>query len=394
MQSIQAEIIQGLNDNIIQDSLISTDKLMNLTDQWKPGAWFFGNDVNIMVEYPLHGNRANNSSSNGSRDSDKKNPNNNQKENNSNYHNNNNSNQNNDDHDRNDKNDDEKGTNECNIHKYNCNKLWHAVRLKELEDENKALRLLVKQLTKLNESELNEDIKSNDSELKENQLLNEQTNIKMTKKLILQEIPNKVKESFCNVSFYMNKYTQIYHDTATKEYKHEKQTIKVINYDIHCNKTQRPLFVVCESIQSKDQANNVHISWKTNDILYTAFQLEEMYKIPFNNLPLSGSKNKEAMVEMEKIKEQVMHMLQDPKQRNDIITAKKTKWNHTDKVPVYNKTSKKYGLRLKLTKEEFVTKLKKFGDENCDNIHLIPIVNFNKNDYFVEIVWVVQIGKD
>eukprot|EP01084_Bolivina_argentea_P280289 479318_1 len=77
-----------------------------------------------------------------------------------------------------------------------------------------------------------------------------------------------------------------------------------------------------------------------------------------------------------------------------LLLPKKTKWNHTDKVPVYNKTSKKYGLRLKLTKEEFVTKLKKFGDENCDNIHLIPIVNFNKNDYFVEIVWVVQIGKD
>eukprot|EP01084_Bolivina_argentea_P314188 544187_1 len=368
----------------IRDSLISTSKLLNLANQFK------SINSTLMVEYGT-GNEASDSSNQTNHSGDSGESKRNFDDENSNNSNDNQSN----DNDHNDDDNEEKDENKyskCIMHKYHCNVSWHGVRLKQLEEENSMFKLLLQKQTTSNEyiSQANME-----EENKKSDLLNQwqTTNLRVSRKLTKTIIPNKSDELFCNAFDYMNKYFHIHNDVI-EDYKSDEKEVKVIDCGIQGKATKETLYIVCEK-QNKSNGND--ILWKTNDDLYSASKLEEIYKISISkdNLSPSVTISDETMEAMKNAKEHLIHILKNEKQRNVMIGGKNTPWNNEEKIPVFNKATKQTGLTLMLEKHEFVQKLKRFANNNINDIKLIPIVRFNnENKYFYEIAWIVEIGKD
>eukprot|EP01084_Bolivina_argentea_P268223 455515_1 len=363
-----------INEYIIQNAIVSTEKLMQLAIQIKRNNVFYNvstHAANLIVEYG-NGSGESDSSSNLSSGSGESKQSDDQNGNNSNNNSNhNNSNDNN--HDCNDRNGDNNDKKECHVHKYNCNVPEHAFRLKQLEEENKQLKLLLQKQEDTDEKQSTEKFvfvskakkrnkngtntqhtkqeeNKNDADhnVKENQISKD---VILSRKLRNQEIPRY--ETFCNVLVYLKQYLCIHKHDAVKKYKYKQNIIKVIDYNIHCTETQESLYVICDK---EYDSNNKEYIWKTRDHLYTKSELEKLYNTCNNIPPAALSLNETKMSQINQSKQQIMHMLQNTKQRNCVIGNKHTPWNREDKIPIFNKSSKNSGLCLILSKEEFVNR--------------------------------------
>eukprot|EP01084_Bolivina_argentea_P279523 477882_1 len=350
----------------------------------------------MMIEYPLHGTEAKkqgNSSVNKSESDDSK-QNSNNKElnafNNKNQH-----------HHRKDDDENEENKNNKNNSsdkskigkKYECNIWWHEVKLKQMQRKIEILEQQNPQINKIKMESVSsdedvdcliDDVKNND--MKNGVILSRQ---------LRKEMPRRIVQQFSNVIVHLNQYLHIHKDHATKEYKYKENVLKIINYNILCKETHKLLYAVCDKM---DNPNNKYPFplWKTRPNLYTEDQLETLYKISINSLPIGSSLDTTKMFEIKKSMEQIMWILQDDKQRNRIISSKNTPWNREDKIPIFNKSSKNSGLCLILSKEEFVNRVKSFAEINVNNnLILVPIIRFDKkNKYFYEICWIIEIGKN
>eukprot|EP01084_Bolivina_argentea_P248526 415741_1 len=235
----------------------------------------------------------------------------------------------------------------CKAHEYHCNVSWHAIKLKQLEEENRILKKRLKLYIDKDISQAYTDIATVE-ENKNSDLINATSNVKITRQLTKKEIPDKVDEEFSNTFDYMNKYMHIYHENAIDDYIHNDKAIKVINCNINCKKTQEPLYVVCEK---KNELKDT--LWKTIDDLYSTSKLEQIYKISKQNSSFVTISEKTS-TEIKNAKEQIINILKDKILRDNIIGNKNTPWNNEDKIPIFNKTSKQNGLTLQLEKHQFV----------------------------------------
>eukprot|EP01084_Bolivina_argentea_P263866 446781_1 len=327
--------------NRIRNALTAVEQLFNLVNQ----TWS-SNDPSLIIEYTT-GNGANGSSSSNQSDKsgESKRNNDGQQGNNSNERKYNDDNHN-DNNERKDNNSDENEDGSCITHEYNCGVSWHAVRLKQLEEENWKLKSLLQKQTVTETS-----IDATESKTQES--LNKNTapviNLKTTKKLTKKEIPDRIAESFCDVADYMNKYVHIYRETAIQDYTYDGKDIKVIDYGFHCKKTLETLYgVYVKNVQTETN----DILWKTVESLYCASKLQEIYNI--QNLSFSVNISDQILTEIKHAKEQVSQLLQNQKQRDNIIRNKNTPWGNQDNIPIVNKPSKQTGLTLVLEKHEFV----------------------------------------
>eukprot|EP01084_Bolivina_argentea_P144315 253235_1 len=248
--------------------------------------------------------------------------------------------------------------------------------MKQMENEIKSLKQQINSVESYKDTSIDNDD-------------NIVTPVILSKKLTQKSIPKDVAETLLNAFNYMTQYLHIYGDDATQEYKFQETMIKVIDYNIHCKQTQNPLYVVCE--KAEQLKHNDH-SWKAKHYLYDEKELATRYNI--TSLPVTPSMNCSIILKIKNTMNRVKEMLQDTKKRNDIIRHRNTPWNCDDKIPIFNKTSKNNGMCLTLSKDAFAKKLNTFANESGD-IHLVPIVRFNKkNNYFYEVAWIAQIGKD
>eukprot|EP01084_Bolivina_argentea_P190288 327059_1 len=132
------------------NSLISTNKLLNLANQLKSNGEFqkeLSTSSYLIAEYTT-GDETNNSStqSNHSGESKHNSDENSDNSNDDNPHDEKDKNHD-DSHDDKDNNNHPNEDHKCKMDKYDCNVSWHAVRLKQLEKENKRLKLLLQKQT-------------------------------------------------------------------------------------------------------------------------------------------------------------------------------------------------------------------------------------------------------
>ncbi len=146
--------------------------------------------------------------------------------------------------------------------------------------------------------------------------------------------------------------------------------------------------------EKQNKSNGNDILWKTNDELYSASMLEQIYKISKEHLlhHVTIADNIIAAIKMQKnillIYYKIKHIETLRLEVNTLHGIMKIKFLFLIKYP--DKVD-----WLSVRKTSICTKIKNIADKNVNDIQLIPVVRFNnENKYFYEIAWIVKIGKD
>eukprot|EP01084_Bolivina_argentea_P006524 12374_1 len=216
--------------------------------------------------------------------------------------------------------------------------------------------------------------------------------IKLSYKLTKHTIPMRVVENFVDTYQYMKKFIFIYRNQAVVEF--NNGDILVIDFNLHCKNTKERLYAI--GIKQNDNKNKYCVNlWNISNELYTLTQIKTLYNISEMKLYRPLQMRKMLMHQLTKQMKEIETLLQNENVRNTLITSKRIKWNHCEKVPIFNKKQKlSFKRSLQLSKKEFVDKLNKFSKGSENNIRLVPIAIQDGVKYNFGIVWIVKLAKN
>eukprot|EP01083_Nonionella_stella_P083657 231374_1 len=270
-----------------------------------------------------------------------------------------------------------------------CNVTSQVIQMKRMRAEITRLRLIltlheIDVTGKPMNSEMDKDVASGSCDPVD------PLNIEFNRVLTTLAIPKRCQEQFSNVEVYLKEYLFIHREDAVRTYSSPKQhTMQVIDFNLHCKKTGKRFYVVCQPQPLSAEENDATV-WKANNTLYFATDIESLFEIASTDLPKASLESTIAL-KIQKARKQVTSRLLDVEARNNWIKSKKTPWTRRDKIPIHNKTTR-YGTNIMLTKEDFATKLKQYSDAIGNDIELVPILRCTEHKCNVEMAWIVDIG--